>query len=322
MLFLITIVQKELQGRRRIKLVMDIRQLNVIKKLVIVALFSDDDLMDVFVLKGGNAINIIYELDYRASQDIDVSMCGDFEEGKLAAVRVKLERALDKTFNERGYNVFDVHLEPRPAKLADSKKDFWGGYQLEFKIIESSKFDVYRADLAALRRRAVTVREDQKKKFKVDISKHEFCSVKEPRDLEGHRIYVYTPVMLIYEKLRALCQQMEAYSAIVPTHKPRARGRDFFDIYIFVEKRELRAALHDPANLELLEKIFAAKNVPLELLSKIRGEAEFHRLDFQAVMATVPADYELKDFDFYFDYVVQLAESLKSALERKASSDH
>jgi hypothetical protein len=301
---------------------MDINKLIEIRRLAIVALFSDDDLMEVFVLKGGNAINLIYELDYRASQDIDVSMCGDFKEGELEEVRAKLERALDKTFKERGFNVFDVHLEPHPAQMDENKKDFWGGYQLEFKIIESNKFDLYLTDLAALRRRAVTVRENQKKIFKVDISKHEFCSVKEPRELEGHRIYVYTPVMLVYEKLRALCQQMEAYCTIVPTHRPRARGRDFFDIYILVEKRELHAALYDPANLYLLKKIFAAKKVPLELLSMIRDEAEFHRLDFQAVMAIVAADYVLKNFDFYFNYVVQLIENLKSALERKASSDH
>jgi hypothetical protein len=307
--------------RHRIVVDMDIDKLNEIRRLAIVALFSDDDLMDVFVLKGGNAINLIYELDYRASQDIDVSMCGDFEEGELEAVREKLERALKKTFKERGYSVFDVRLEPRPVQLDENNKDFWGGYQLEFKIIESSTFDIYRADLAALRRRAVTVREDQKKTFKVDISKHEFCAAKEPRELEGHRIYVYTPVMLVYEKLRALCQQMEAYHDVVPTHISRARGRDFFDIYLLMEKRDLHAVLHDPVNLELLIKIFAAKRVPLVLLSQIRDEAEFHRLDFLAVMVTVATDYDLRDFDFYFDYVVQLIESLKSALERKASSD-
>jgi hypothetical protein len=128
--------------------------------------------------------------------------------------------------------------------------------------------------------------------------------------------------MLVYEKLRALCQQIKAYCSIVPTHRPRARGLDFFDIYILIEKRELHTALHDPSNLDLLEKIFAAKKLPLELLSLIRNEAEFHRLDFQAVMANIDADYVLKDFDFYFDYVVQLIENLKSALEHKTPSDH
>ena len=214
--------KKELQTSCRIDGNMDIKQLNEIRKLVIVALFSDDDLMDVFVLKGGNAISLVYDVDYRASQDIDVSIAGDFATDELDAVKKKLERALIKTFNERGYSVFDVKLEPRPAQFDEHKKDFWGGYQLEFKIIESGKYEVYKTDLAALRRRAVPVREDQRKIFKVDISKHEFCTVKEPRDLEGHRVYVYTPVMVIYEKLRAICQQMEAYCEIVHSHQPRA----------------------------------------------------------------------------------------------------
>ncbi len=62
---------------------MDINKLKEIRRLAIIALFSDDDLMDVFVLKGGNAISLVYELDYRASQDIDVSMADDFDEGEL-----------------------------------------------------------------------------------------------------------------------------------------------------------------------------------------------------------------------------------------------
>ncbi len=262
---------------------MDIKRLNEIRKLVIVALFSDDDLMDVFVLKGGNAISLVYELDYRASQDIDMSMDGDFDENKI---------------------------------------DFWGGYQLEFKIAERAIFNEYKSNLEALLKRAITVREDQKKTFRVDISKYEFCNVKEPRELDGYRIYVYTPVMVIYEKLRAICQQMEAYNSIVPTHKPRARGRDFFDIHLLIEKLNLDDTLHDPENLILLKKIFAAKRVPLKLLSQIRNEAEFHRHVFQAVMATAATDYDLRDFDFYFDYVVRLVESLKNALGHKASNDH
>lgn len=302
---------------------MDIKRLNEIRRLAIVALFSDDDLMDVFVLKGGNAINLVHGVDCRASQDIDVSMADDFEEGELEAVKQKLERALIETFRERGYNVFDVKLEPRPTQPDENNKNFWGGYQLEFKIIGSDTFDIYKSDLAALRRRAILVWEDQKKIFKVDISKHEFCTVKESREMEGHRIYVYTPVMIIYEKLRAICQQMEAYAAIVSTHQPRARGRDFFDIYLFIEKKQgLRAALHDPENLALLEKIFEAKKVPLELLLRIKDEPEFHRLDFQAVTATVATEFELQEFDFYFNYVTALVESLKTALEHKASSGH
>ncbi len=52
-----------------------------IRKLVIISLFADDELMNTFVLKGGNAIDIIYGLSDRASIDIDVSMAKDFEPG-------------------------------------------------------------------------------------------------------------------------------------------------------------------------------------------------------------------------------------------------
>jgi len=112
------------------------------------------------------------------------------------------------------------------------------------------------------------------------------------------------------------------YQQGLPGVTNSTRARDFLDIHLFVEKQDLWEALHDPENLVLLEKIFAAKKVPLELLLNIKSEADFHRLDFQAVMATVATDIELHEFGYYFNYVVDLAESLKTALERKASSDH
>jgi len=45
-----------------------------IRKLAIIALFSDDDLMDTLVLKGGNALTFAYNVSNRASIDVDVSM--------------------------------------------------------------------------------------------------------------------------------------------------------------------------------------------------------------------------------------------------------
>ena len=49
-------------------------QLERIKKLSIIAMFSDDYLMDILVLKGGNAIDIIYGIASRASLDLDLSL--------------------------------------------------------------------------------------------------------------------------------------------------------------------------------------------------------------------------------------------------------
>ena len=40
---------------------MDFDKLRFIRKLVLIAIFSDDDLMDTFVVKGGSAIDLIYK---------------------------------------------------------------------------------------------------------------------------------------------------------------------------------------------------------------------------------------------------------------------
>jgi len=45
-----------------------------IKKLVIIALVSDDYLMEQLVLKGGNAIDLVYQISGRASVDLDYSV--------------------------------------------------------------------------------------------------------------------------------------------------------------------------------------------------------------------------------------------------------
>ncbi len=39
---------------------LDLDKLEQIKRITIIALFSDDDLMDSLVLKGGNALDMIY----------------------------------------------------------------------------------------------------------------------------------------------------------------------------------------------------------------------------------------------------------------------
>ena len=50
-----------------------------IKKLAVIAMFSDDELMGRLVLKGGNAIDLIYRLSSRASVDVDFSIENDFD---------------------------------------------------------------------------------------------------------------------------------------------------------------------------------------------------------------------------------------------------
>lgn len=49
---------------------MDLILLEKIKKLAIISIVSDDELMEKLVLKGGNAIDLIYQVSGRASIDL------------------------------------------------------------------------------------------------------------------------------------------------------------------------------------------------------------------------------------------------------------
>lgn len=122
--------------------------------------------------------------------------------------------------------------------------------------------------------------------------------------------------MLIYEKLRAVCQQLEDYTKMIRTNR-KGRAQDFFDIYIMLQEwNEFpRTALFEHKNLLMLNEIFEIKKVPLNFLSKIEQDREWHRDSFNRVQATVDPVYDLKGYDFYFNYVVELANDLLKSLK-------
>ncbi|MCU7521768.1 MAG: nucleotidyl transferase AbiEii/AbiGii toxin family protein [Ignavibacteria bacterium] len=288
---------------------MDLAFYNKIKKLTIVAFFSDDELMNMIVLKGGNALDIIYKIAGRSSVDIDFSIDNKIPDDKFEIIREKMVRTLSTTFNENGYELIDFNFYERPCQITEDMADFWGGYRVEFKIIEKEKFGKLKNNADNLRRHALEVRSDHKKTFLIDISKFEYCEGKIDKEFEGLTIYVYSPEMILCEKIRAICQQMPEYGKIVKSNSQSARARDFYDIYIIIEKLNIDITL--TKNRALLEAIFEAKKVPLYLMDKISEYREFHRPDFQSVKDTVLPTEELKEFDFYFDYVVEKCQMLK-----------
>ena len=77
---------------------MDLKEIDKIRQLTLIALVSDDELMDLLVLKGANALSLIYGLKLRASIDLDFSLERDFWESDIDALRYKFERLLQKTF--------------------------------------------------------------------------------------------------------------------------------------------------------------------------------------------------------------------------------
>lgn len=288
---------------------MELEFYNTVKKLTIVAFFSDDELMNMIVLKGGNALDIIYKIAGRSSIDIDFSISNKISDDEFEVISERIRRTLSTTFNENGYELIDFRFYERPRQITEDMADFWGGYRVEFKIIEKEKFLLFKDNIDNLRKQALEVRSDHKKNFYVDISKFEFCEGKIDKEFEGLTIYVYSPEMILFEKIRAICQQMPEYGKIVKSNSQSARARDFYDIYIIIEKLNIDISLKK--NLDLLKAIFEAKKVPLCLIDKISKFREFHRTDFPSVKDTVPPTEKLEEFDFYFDYVVEKCKMLK-----------
>jgi hypothetical protein len=236
--------------------------------------------------------------------DVDFSMEGEFASEELDHIEAKVRHALLDTFKAQGFTVFDIRFTVRPKKgLASELRDFCGGYRVEFKVIETEKYERLRTDPRALRMSSISLGKSNQKKFLVDISKFEFCAPKHEVDLEeGYTIYVYTPEMMVCEKIRAICQQMPEYATVISRAGRSARARDFFDLYTILEHWKID--LMTAENIELIQNVFGAKIVPLSLIQKIEEYREFHRPDFSSVIDTIKADVELRDFDFYFDYVV------------------
>ncbi len=280
----------------------DLETLQRIKKLTISALVADEILMGILVLKGGNALDLAYNITNRGSIDIDFSMEKDFSEIEKKRLLNQIESLLNDEFSKENLVAFDINFSDRPQKINDAVKSFWGGYLLEFKVIQHSKYVDLNENVDSNRRNAIPLHPDNSTKFTVDISKYEYVTDKRAKDIEGAVVYVYSPEMLALEKLRALCQQIPNYKEVVFSMTPRSRARDFYDIYNLAKSFSIDFKLAD--NIELCNHIFEAKRVPLNYISMLQEQREFHRQSWESVVSTVNQKENLKEFDFYFDYVI------------------
>ena len=209
------------------------------------------------VLKGGNALRLIYGLGSRSSLDIDVSIEEDFAD--VDDIRRRLSEALTNRFRLASLHVFDLSFEPRPSTQIPGEE--WGGYQLKFKLIELTTRTRLRGDLEQIRRNAKVVGSSQQRIFTVDFSRYEYCASKREVEVDSFSVFVYTPAMIAIEKLRAICQQMEAYQKR-KNRQPRAR--DFYDVHLISGEGKTDLTSHE--NRELIRPVFTAKAVPVSLL--------------------------------------------------------
>jgi len=275
-----------------------------IRRTTITALFADDELAGMLALKGGNALRLVHGITTRTSVDLDFSIEQDYPDFSRAKERIF--RVLKDRFDSVGYVVLDEKLLPKPKIVGEDTKPWWGGYLLNFKLIRKERYEELRGRPKRLSIEALVTGPNNQREFTVDLSKYEYTQGKEEHDLNNYVIYVYSPVMIVIEKLRAICQQMPEYP-----HKghPSARARDFYDIHEAVSQRSID--LTSPENIAVLHHIFDAKRVPLSLLAKVSDFREFHRPDWPSVTDSV-VEKNMESFDFYFDFVLGEIEKLKA----------
>lgn len=255
-------------------------------------------------------MSLIYNIANRASLDLDFSI--DTSDGIPEDLEDRLRTSITNVFRDEGYQVIDWKFNHQPKNLDADRATFWGGYSVEFKIIDLKSYKEYKGSPLLLSARAASL-VAQRKKFEIDISNFEYC--REPRraeEIEGYTIYVYSPEMIVFEKLRALCQQTPEYLPVVGKSQNRLkpRARDFYDIYVILEL--LRVNIYTEENIQLLLKIFEVKRVDISLLGRLGGYRAFHAIAFPSLKDTVTDPKQLKDFDFYFDYVIGVTNRLEA----------
>ncbi len=298
--------------RKRVMHSVDFELIGKIKRTAVTAVVSDDRLMQALTLKGGNAIELGHNLGSRASLDIDFSCENDLSQVIPEGIRERFVELLKRAFEAIGMEVLDLRVEERPPEMSPELASFWGGYEIAFKVVKKELIQNGVFDAQSVRRKAEPIGAGYEKNIFIDVSKHEFVGERQSVIIDGYTVYVYSPVMIVLEKLRSICQQMEEYAPIVKrsggTRRPRPK--DFYDIHVLTQRFPID--LFDSDSLRLLRNVFDAKRVPLALIHKIVDYRNFHTSDYQSLVDTVIHTDKLKPFDFYFDFVVDIAQKLKS----------
>lgn len=275
-------------------------ELGEIRRTILKAVAADDYLVEHLVLKGGNALELVHHIGSRSSVDLDFSIADDFENPDEVASR--LEGSLRDRFDAEGYLLFDYTFGPRPSDRETGSP--WGGYTAQFKVIGHDLAAGLGHELEHMRRQSATAGPSQQRKFKIDISAFEHVLGRVAADLDHYTCYVYSLEMIVAEKLRAICQQAPGYERRA---HPTPRARDFYDIHAAIMERGISFASSSVQTLVV--EMFAAKDVPLALIGELEGQRDFHRAEWPAVVNAVRT--RLRDFDYYFDYVLEEARALE-----------
>lgn len=286
-----------------------------IRDTILKAIFSEEGLVDVLVLKGGNALRY-HGVTNRQSQDLDFSIKEEIrftkeKEGKM------LEEAIEEAFDRKGYIVNSFEFKDKPKKRKDTLPPFWGGYSITFTLLDKHKYQEKVAEkilnnenLKDLNKYAEPIADNDTKTIEIDLSFDEYTEHKVTKNLDGTTIYLYSPLMIVYEKVRASCQQLDEY----PLTSSKIRARDLYDIYTTLTNNkfiDLREEVFNPENFPVLEKIFNLKDVPLELMTKLGSKKDELEYDYEDnVRPQIPGNEDSVHFDYLFSYNQELFNEL------------
>lgn len=278
--------------------------LDRLKIMVLQALFLNDILSELLVLKGGTALTFLDALG-RRSIDVDFSLFEISKQYSSGELNDLFQKALKDHFINQGLYIFYYDFEEKGKEH--------GGFQIRFKFLPYEQYQV------------LILEKNGDKKchqgFKdlmgfdhviIQVSKNEFCKPHVRHTLDDVTVInIYTPEMIVFEKLRALCQQMDEY---MPRVCKTARSRDLFDIYILNEKYQIIDDELDESKLEILKNIFEIKKVDIRLLSMLEKYRDYHREDFKSLESTIFNTKKLGKYDFYFDYVIRISNIILSKI--------
>jgi hypothetical protein len=117
--------------------------------------------------------------------------------------------------------------------------------------------------------------------------------------------------VLVAEKIRALCQQTDAYRTQVGG-QPRGRAQDLYDIHTLLERLDFNP--RSAEFIQLLRDVFSAKRCDRSLLLEFPATRELLRADFEnKLVNTVSPGALLLGFDEYFEYLYRLTQKLHAA---------
>lgn len=292
-----------------------------IRNTTLKAIFSNERLNKNLVLKGGNALKL-YGIVERESQDLDFSIketirFTEKEEGK------EFQKSISEAFIKKGYFVNDFKFILKPKERHESLPPFWGGYKITFTLLDTSLYQDIIASQAPenmkeLNRYAIPFEGDGKK-IEIDLSYDEYVENKLDYDLDGTKIYLYSPIMIVYEKIRASCQQLDEY----PLTTNKTRARDLYDIYKSLtnsKQMELREQVLSVENFYILENIFRVKEVPFNLMKKLETKKEDLKIDYEEKVLPQVSSRNQEDFEFIFDYNQKLFNDLYKKYDEYQSS--